>query len=36
VGAFQYLAGSQKNNSSIPTAFNSTFTVTRDEVPNLK
>jgi hypothetical protein len=33
---FNTWAGSQKNNSSIPTAFNSTFTVTRDEVPNLK
>ena len=33
---FNTWAGSQKNNSSIPTAFNSEFTVTRDEVPNLK
>jgi len=24
------------NNASIPVAFNSTYTVTRDKVPNLK
>ena len=33
---FNTWAGSQKNNSSIPTAFNSEFTITRDKVPNLK
>ena len=33
---FNTWAGSQKNNTSIPTAFNSSFTVTRDKVPNLK
>ena len=33
---FNTWAGSQKNNTSIPTAFNSTYTVTRDKVPNLK
>ena len=33
---FNTWAGSQKNNTSITTAFNSSFTVTRDQVPNLK
>jgi Glycosyl hydrolase family 26 len=33
---FNTWAGSQKNNTSIPTAFNSSFTVTRDKVPSLK
>jgi hypothetical protein len=33
---FNTWAGSQMNNTSIPTAFNSSFTVTRDKVPNLK
>jgi hypothetical protein len=33
---FNTWAGSQKNNTSISTAFNSALTVTRDKVPNLK
>jgi hypothetical protein len=33
---FNTWACSQKSNTSIPTAFNSSFTITRDEVPNLK
>jgi mannan endo-1,4-beta-mannosidase len=33
---FNTWAGSQMNNTSIPTAFNSTYTVTRDKVPSLK
>jgi hypothetical protein len=33
---FNTWAGSQMNNTSISTAFNSTYTVTRDKVPSLK
>jgi hypothetical protein len=33
---FNTWAGSQKSNPSITTAFNSTYTVTRDKVPSLK
>jgi hypothetical protein len=33
---FNTWAGYQKSNTSIPTAFNSPYTITRDKVPNLK
>jgi hypothetical protein len=36
VGAFQYLGGLPEKQQQISTAFNSAFTVTRDQVPNLK